>query len=216
MPGRIARPTVVFGTASFGSPVDPQAKFNNVESANALLEALRSHGYNHVDTARAYPVGASGTSEALLGAIDVGSWATVDSKVTSWIPGAHGEEGIKKSIARSLDALKMSKVNIMYLHAPDRSTPFEITCRAMDAAWRAGKFDKFGISNYTAREVKELVEICEREGLVRPRVYQGQYNAILRGGEQELFPVLRKFGIAFYAYRYVGCEGVELQKGTRL
>lgn len=71
----------------------------------------------------------------------------------------------------------------------------------MDEKWREGRFDRFGLSNYRAEEVEEIVGICEREGLVRPRVYQGRYNAIIRGGEEKLFPVLRRYGIAFYAYR---------------
>lgn len=89
----------------------------------------------------------------------------------------------------------------MYLHAPDRTTSFEETCRAMDAEWRKGKFARFGLSNYRADEVEAIVDICEREGLVKPSVYQGRYNAIIRGGEEVLFPILRKHGIAFYAYR---------------
>jgi aflatoxin B1 aldehyde reductase len=36
--------------------------------------------------------------------------------------------------------------------------------------------------------------------LVKPSVYQGQYNTIVRGGEKKLFPLLRKYGIAFYAF----------------
>ena len=91
----------------------------------------------------------------------------------------------------------------MYLHAPDRTTPFEETCRAMDAEWRKGKFARFGISNYRADEVEAIVDICEKEGFVKPSVYQGRYNAIIRGGEEMLFPILRKHGIAFYAYRSV-------------
>jgi aflatoxin B1 aldehyde reductase len=35
---------------------------------------------------------------------------------------------------------------------------------------------------------------------VLPTVYQGNYSPIARRQESELFPVLRKLGIAFYAY----------------
>lgn len=37
-------------------------------------------------------------------------------------------------------------------------------------------------------------------GYVRPSVLQGQYNLFARKGEEELLPVLRKHGIAYYAY----------------
>jgi aflatoxin B1 aldehyde reductase len=50
--------------------------------------------------------------------------------------------------------------------------------------------------------VQKFVDICEEKGYIKPSVYQGHYNAIVRGGEKELFPLLRKNNIAFFAYRY--------------
>ena len=202
-------PRIVFGTASFGTGTS-QAKFNSPETALPLLSVLRSHGITDIDAARAYPVGSPGTCEALLGAVSVHTWATISTKVTSWIPGAHSAPAIATSVAESLAALGVEKVDIMYLHAPDRGTPFEETCRAMDAEWKKGKFARFGISNYRADEVEAIVGICDREGLVKPSVYQGRYNAIIRGGEETLFPMLRKHGIGFYAYRLVTYPGWRL------
>lgn len=196
------RPEIVFGCAAFGDPNHPQAKFNSVENTLPLLSLLRERGVMHLDTARAYPVGAPGTSETLLGQLGAGKWATIDTKVISWRPGTHSAESIAKSVPLSLEALCMDSVNVMYLHAPDRATPFEITLRAMDSEYRAGKFRELGISNYTAEEVEQMIRICEREGLVKPTVYQGRYNALIRSGEEGLFPTLRKHGIRFYAYRY--------------
>ncbi|KAL9102124.1 MAG: hypothetical protein Q9163_002685 [Psora crenata] len=202
MPGRTYPPTVriVLGTAGFGSVSDPQAKFNDSTTATPLLDAFRAHGHNELDTARAYPIGAFGTAEQLLGDLKVGEWATIDTKVKSWAPHAHTKENIEKSIGDSLASLKVDSVHIMYLHAPDRTTPFEETCRAMNAAYQAGKFERFGLSNFTAAEVEEICGICEREGLVKPTAYQCKYSIIARGSEKELFPILRKHGISFYAY----------------
>lgn len=95
------------------------------------------------------------------------------------------------------------QLNIEYLHAPDRTTPFEETCEAMDVAYRAGHFSQFGLSNYSVDDVRQIVEVCERRGFVKPTVYQGRYNPLCRLGESELFPVLRENGISFYAYRSV-------------
>lgn len=216
MPEPTAHPKVIFGAASFGSSADPQAKYHSAQTANPILDLLRLRNYTEIDTARAYPVGAKGTSESLLGSLDVGSWATIDTKVTSWAPGSHSKAGIETSVQGSLEALRTPKVHIMYLHAPDRETPFEITCRAMNEAFQQGKFERFGISNYTAEEVERIVQICEREGFVKPSVYQGQYNAIARSGEEELFPLLRRCGISFYAYRCVLCLSIALKKTYHL
>lgn len=89
----------------------------------------------------------------------------------------------------------------MFLHCPDRQTPFEDTAKAMNDALQQGKFKNFGLSNYTAEEVAKFLEICEERGCTKPSVYEGHYNALVRGGEKELFPLLRKHNMAFYAYR---------------
>lgn len=42
--------------------------------------------------------------------------------------------------------------------------------------------------------------MCERNGWKKPDVYQGCYHALQRTVEPELFPCLRHYGIAFYAF----------------
>ena len=49
-------------------------------------------------------------------------------------------------------------------------------------------------------EVAEIMEICKSNGYVKPSVYQGIYNAVHRSVEPELFPCLRKYGLAFYEF----------------
>jgi hypothetical protein len=44
------------------------------------------------------------------------------------------------------------------------------------------------------------VILCRSNGWIQPTVYQGIYNAVHRAVEPELFPCMRKFGIAFYAF----------------
>lgn len=100
----------------------------------------------------------------------------------------------------SLADLGIKQINVEFLHAPDRATPFEEACEAMDQAHREGKIRQWGLSNYTADEVQQFIDICEARGWVKPSVYQGQYNPIVRSGEAPLFPVLRRNGMAFYAY----------------
>ena len=49
-------------------------------------------------------------------------------------------------------------------------------------------------------QVAEIYHICQRNGWVKPTVYQGMYNAITRDVEKELFPCLRNYDMRFYAY----------------
>ncbi|KAH7231529.1 NADP-dependent oxidoreductase domain-containing protein [Fusarium solani] len=176
------------------------ARFDSPYEVNAFLNAFAARGYHQLDTARMYSPHAPYSSEPRIAAVAGGDRFIVDTKVNSREPGCHSKEKILKEIEMSLEALKVKQINIEYLHIPDRTTPFQETCEAMDQAQRAGKIKHWGLSNYTAEEVQRFIDICEEHGLVKPSVYQGQYNPIVRGGEKELFPILRKYGIAFYAY----------------
>lgn len=209
---------VVLGTASVGSKKSPLAKITTIESLSKFLSTFRQRGYNDIDTARAYPVGRGGTCEQLLGEkeLKLQTWANTSTKVSSFMPGSHRPKNINESIKKSLEALGAEEdgVDIMYLHAPDRATPFSETCEAMHEAWLEGKFARFGLSNYTVEQVEEVVRICEECGYNPPSVYQGQYNPICRGAENRLFEVLRKHNIAFYAYSPSAC-GFFSNKVTR-
>jgi aflatoxin B1 aldehyde reductase len=155
------------------------------------------HGHSTIDTARAY---GAGTSEEVLGKTDVAKWATIDTKVASFVPGAHSAEKIKASIEASVSALAPAEINILYLHAPDRATPFAETIEEVNKAYKDKKFAEFGLSNYSPEEVEQIVKLCADNNWVKPSVYQGQYNAISRLSETDLLPVLRKHNIKYYAY----------------
>ncbi|KPM38265.1 hypothetical protein AK830_g8296 [Neonectria ditissima] len=184
--------------------IDSTARFDSPDEVKAFLETFAARGHDQVDTARMYSPLAPGTSEPRLGAVTIGDKFSVDTKVISREPGDHSKQNILRDINDSLEALKVKQINIEYLHVPDRATKFEEACEAMDQAHREGKIKHWGICSYTAEEVQRFVDICEERGFVKPSVYQGQYNLIVRGGEKELFPVLRKNGIAFYAFSPAG------------
>ncbi|MCJ1438210.1 hypothetical protein MMC27_007597 [Xylographa pallens] len=193
-------PKIVLGAGSIGASADAQAHFTNVEDAQAFLNLFRSYGHVDIDTARGYSPGAPGTSEQILGQTDYKQWAIIDTKVKSGPPNAHTKDNVAESIQQSLSALKVDKVHVQYLHMPDRTTSFEETCEAMNTAFVAGKFEKFGLSNFNPDEVEQVVAICKKNGWVRPSVYQGHYNAITRLSEDKLLPTLRKHGLAYYVY----------------
>ncbi|KAG8747654.1 hypothetical protein FRC10_000197 [Ceratobasidium sp. 414] len=189
---------IVMGAMTFGKPGTEGARVQDVESVGKILDTFRSFGHREVDTARVYT---KGTSEELLGEV---GWQKrgliVQTKLYPAGPIKHTSEGIREHLDKSLVALKTDKIELFYLHAPDRSTPFEITFKAVDELHKEGKFDKLGISNYMAWEVAEVVGLCRANGWIQPTVYQGIYNAVHRAVEPELLPCLRKFDIAFYLY----------------
>jgi aflatoxin B1 aldehyde reductase len=124
---------------------------------------------------------------------------------------------------RSLKALNTKKVDIWYLHGPDRTTPYEETMRGVNDLYKEGLFDRFALSNYMAWEVAQICEICEHNGYVKPVVYQGVYNALHRSIEPELMKCLRHYNMGFYAYNPLGGgfftgqlkKEAEVEKGSR-
>ncbi|UKZ81754.1 hypothetical protein TrVFT333_009526 [Trichoderma virens FT-333] len=192
---------IVLGVANVGDKsIDPTAKYDSPTEVKEFLNTFYERGYRQIDTARGYSPHAPLSCEPRLGAVDVGDKFIIGTKVVSRPDGAHSRDKIGQSIDDSLEALKVSQVDIEYLHQPNRTVPFEETAEAMDKAYREGKFKRFGLSNYTAAEVEQFLKITEERGFVKPTVYQGQYNPVVRTGEKELFPLLRKHGIAFYAW----------------
>ncbi|KAK5046369.1 hypothetical protein LTR84_008170 [Exophiala bonariae] len=169
--------------------------FDNENDVKTLLDAFYERGYRDIDTAANY-LG----SEARLGIAGAPSRFTIHSKIKFAQPGDHEAAKVEISIKESLDALQVSTIETMYLHIPDRQTPFEETLKVLNQGVQRGKFSRYGISNHTAAEVQDIIDICERNGYAKPAVFQGHYNAIVRGGEKELFPLLRKHNIPFYAY----------------
>jgi aflatoxin B1 aldehyde reductase len=89
---------------------------------------------------------------------------------------------------------------IAYLHAADRTTPFQETLEAMDKLHKAGKIKRLGLSNFSAYEVAEVAMICKYHGWLRPTIYQGLYNCLGRGVETELLAACKRYGLDFVAY----------------
>lgn len=56
------------------------------------------------------------------------------------------------------------------------------------------------LSNFSPEMLRQWLSVAEKEGLVKPTVYEGQYNLVCRALESELFPLLRATDIAFSAY----------------
>lgn len=196
---------IVFGAMTIGKPGVEQTRVHTVEEAAALLDVFQRHGHNEIDTARYY---GQGSSEEYLGQLDWQSRGIVmDTKyyptAGRGMPGrqtTHKPAELRENLMASLKALKCDKVDMWYLHGPDRTTPFVETLEEVDKLHREGYFNRFAISNYQAWEVAQINELCIKNGWVQPSVYQGLYNAIHRSVEPELFPCLRHYGMAFYNY----------------
>ena len=125
---------------------------------------------------------------------------SVYRKAPGFSPGSLSYHNVLDNCNASLAALKQDKIDLYYFHGPDRSTPLEDSCSAINQLHQEGKIGAFGVSNYNAGEVEKIHSICKSNSWITPTVYQGGYNGLARGGETGLFPVLRRLGMAFYAF----------------
>ncbi|PCH42898.1 hypothetical protein WOLCODRAFT_152953 [Wolfiporia cocos MD-104 SS10] len=204
---------IVMGAMTFGEAGKEGARVHDIKDVEAILDVFQAHGHTEIDTARVY---SGGTSEEYLGRIN---WRERGLKLeTKLYPNAshkflqgpgrplisHSPEDLRKHLELSSKALNTDQLEMWYLHGPDRTTPYEVTLRAVNDLYKEGKFKRFGISNYMAWEVAEIVQICRANGYIQPTAYQGIYNAIHRKVEPELFPCLRKYGISFYEFNPLG------------
>lgn len=180
---------------------------HNTSDAARILDIFQKHGHNEVDTARIY---GAGSSEEMLAdldwqarglVMDTKLYPNLGTTLQSADSYSHRPEDIRRGLMNSLAALKTDRIDMFYLHGPDRNTPLEDTLREVNNLYREGHFARFGISNFMAWEVARICEICRRHGWIQPVVYQGIYHALQRSVEAELLPCLRHYGVALYAFQ---------------
>ncbi|KAG0340282.1 hypothetical protein BG005_003262 [Podila minutissima] len=193
-------PKVILGTMTLGLETTDSNKttvrVKGLDNIKTFLDTFHKFGHTELDTARIYCLGDTETALGLLPTDDF----KIATKVWPTIPGAHGPEHLGRIFRESLQALKADKVDILYLHSPDYTTPFEVTIREIDALYRQGLFERFGLSNFAAWQVTLIHQMCKQNGYVLPTVYQGMYNGITRDVVRELLPCLKALKIDFYAY----------------
>lgn len=159
-------------------------------------------GADELDTAIMY---CGGKTEKILG--NIPAWkksAGMATKVNPWNGKGLGKESVRNQFETSLKNMKVEKVQILYLHAPDHEVPLIETLTEVNKLHKEGKFEEFGLSNFSAWLVCEAVNVCKQNGFIVPCVYQGMYSAATRAVETELFPCLRYHNMRFYAYSPLG------------
>ncbi|KAI9927519.1 hypothetical protein MW887_003137 [Aspergillus wentii] len=210
----MGNPKLIFGAASFGM------NFVNLEDVQEVLDYLKENNVTHLDTAGRYPPTSPGRSEELIGETKASSQGfTVDTKILTLSPDHLGElerSAIEKSLSTSLQRMGVEQVNTLHIHFPDMATPLNEQAETFDSLYKAGKFKNLGVSNFQPELLQEFIGICEANGYVKPTVYQGDYSAVNRGMEKKLLPILKKYGIAYNAFRVLasGFLSGKLTNGT--
>ncbi|CAM9937652.1 unnamed protein product, partial [Chrysoparadoxa australica] len=177
----------------------------SAEDTSQALTMLRKAGCNEIDTALMYQ---GSETERVLGEVGVQEFV-VATKANPWYHDGKtcnepmaglAPDLVEEQLRSSLKSLKLPKVQLFYLHAPDHDTDLLATLGAVDKLCKEGLFEEWGLSNYSAWEVVHIWHLCRENGFVKPSCYQGMYNMVTRAVEAELLPALRAVGMRFNAY----------------
>lgn len=184
---------IILGTMTFGEQLWEK---DVIEIINMYLE----YGYNQLDTAYVYN---NGKSEELIGrAISCipRESIKIDTKVNPRITGKLDSEAVRLQLEMSLVRLKTDYIDTYYLHFPDRCTPIESVLEEVNSYYQNGCVRHLGLSNFPAKLVRTIYDICDKNNWVKPTVYEGLYNPLSRKAEGELEKCLNDLDIVFNAY----------------
>ena len=183
---------LVLGTMTFGESVF-------LPDAKEFVDAFLDEGYTELDTAYVYN---EGNCERILGEIlpSLKREYKTATKVNPRITGKLDGEAAYRQVNESLERMRLCSVDTIYLHFPDPATPVEDVLSAMDDLYRQGKYKELGLSNFPAWMVTDVYHLCDKNGWVKPSVFEGIYNPLTRKAEIELNACLNHFGMRFYAY----------------
>lgn len=191
--------SLILGTMTFGESVfSPDVE--------RFIQAFLDAGYDEVDTAYVYN---EGNCERLLGEVlpTLNRPYRIDTKVNPRVTGKLDGASAYRQVHESLERLRLSSVDTVYLHFPDPATPVISVLEAMADLHDQGKYKELGLSNFPAWMVADVWHICDGHAWVKPTVYQGMYNPLTRLAERELNACLDHFGMRYYAYNPL-CGGL--------
>jgi aryl-alcohol dehydrogenase-like predicted oxidoreductase len=195
---------VILGCGNFGGVGSAPAFFGQGESeeeAFAIMDAAWEQGVRAFDTADAY---GGGRSETWIGRwlAGRGRRPVLATKVFNSVVGDPSDRGlapdrIRRQIEGSLERLRIERVDLYLIHAPDPDTPLADTLRAFDELVRAGKVGAIGASNVDRAYLEEALAISEREGLVRFGWVQNSFSLLDREPEDGVLQFCVEHGLGF-------------------
>lgn len=197
---------MALGTATFGTEWGWGA---GRDEARKLFDLYVERGGNFVDTADTYT---DGSSERLLGAFarDRRDSLVLATKYTTLRrPGDPNSGGSHRknlfaSVEESLRRLDTDRIDVLYLHVWDDTTPVDETLRALDDLVRQGKILYVAVCNAPAWQVARMQTIADLRAWSPLVALQIEYNLIERGGERDLIPMARELGLGVIPYSPLG------------
>ena len=171
-------------------------------NAHRVLRRAVELGANFIDTAESYGPGHSETTiaEALhpySKDLVIGTkGGLVRPERSRWDSDARPEK-LRKDLEGSLKRLKLERIDLYQLHAPDPKVPFAESVGTLAELQREGKVRHVGLSNVTVRQLEQARNIVPIVSV------QNRYNLGDRSSE-DVLKACERFGIAFLPWYPLG------------
>lgn len=179
-------PALGQGTWNIGD--DPALRAEEIASLREGLDL----GLTLIDTAEMY---GDGRSEQLVGEAIAGRRDAV-FLVSKVFPHNAAPPALRRSCEASLRRLRVDTIDLYLLHWPG-DVPLQDTVQGFQALQRQGKIRHWGVSNFDAQWLQDLLAT---PGGAAVQVNQVLYNLGSRGIEWDLLPSLRRQGVPVMAY----------------
>jgi len=203
----VAVSPICLGTMLFGNPIrEPEAE--------RLVHAALDQGINFIDTANSYegydrtPGSRGGVAEEYLGRILKARREKVVllTKIGNPVGPGPDDKGssmahLKRELEKSLQRLRTDRIDLLMLHWPDTTIPFEESLSTLDRFVKDGKVRYLGVSNFVAWQICELLWLGDRHRLTSLVAYQPPYSILRRDIEISELLFCRKFGIGIACYQ---------------
>jgi len=170
---------------------------NGDEAYQSVSLALK-HGYRHIDTAAAYR-----NEESVGQAIRDSKIPRKDVFVTTKLQ-SHIKtyEGALEAFDKSLKELNMDYVDLFIIHAPwpwsemgkDCSEGNVLAYKALEKVYKEGKAKAIGVSNFSVKDLQNILDHCE----IVPHVNQISY--FIGNNQEEVDTFCKKHNILVEAY----------------
>ena len=176
------------------------------DAARRVVETAYENGINFFDLADAY---GQGGAEQQMGDVlkQYPRHTLVISTKVFWpMSDDINDRGLSRkhlleSIDKSLRRLGTDYVDIYFCHRPDPETPIQETAQAMHTLIEQGKVLYWGTSEWSAAQITEAYELCDRYGWHLPKVEQPQYSMLFREPvESQILPTTEPRGIGLVTW----------------
>jgi aryl-alcohol dehydrogenase-like predicted oxidoreductase len=194
----------VVGPNFYGEPDDPAA-------ARAVLRRVVELGIDLIDTADSYgpEINERQIADALHpypSNLVIATKGGYTRPRGSWVPNGRPDH-LRVACEASLRRLKLERIDLYQLHAPDPNVKLEESVGALEELRREGKIRHIGLSNVNTAELRDIRKIAPIAAV------QNEYNVGQRESD-DVVDACEEAGIAFLAYFPIDAGGLARARGA--